>query len=658
MFVPVFRDNLSPRLTNYLPTRYALLVLLSLVAARDARAQFTELRTPFEKFTDWRILISASTSTPPNSQWDENGHVSQAVLDKQLNFNQMASVEYGEFRVGAAMYSIPSSIWPFVVWNPKFNVFGWHVGGDTNRWALSLRGENLFASNTGNEFLGKGQSDKSNYPDRNSFSFLVSCWLGSEPDSAQWVNLFREADLGETNPREDALGRRIQNEVRFAKRGGLSFAVGLGTGKYAGTGPLSRYINFLSSYDPQTATGFSGISPLLAIRYRLRNLIAQLDFAGEDINLHFVLRNLRRLDIETGVLRLEHLFPRSTRGPHRPEAFIALRYGINTTDTSDVASSLHEYGDGIVDTKRDHDADGLLDGDEILSHGTDPMRADTDADGLLDGDEVKTKRTDPLRSDTDGDGLNDGEEANKYRTAPRNRDTDGDGLIDGDEVAIHKTKPLGRDTDGDGLNDGDEVAAAISPLNSDSDGDGLSDGEEVENGTSPKLPDTDGDDLNDKVELKDMETNPLSVDTDGDGVRDNKDGCPKVPGQVENDGCPPKLQSGSSLDIVGIEFETGKAVILPQSLDAIMKADSILRLYPMVRVSIEGHTDNVGDPDFNLRLSLERAQSVRDYLISRGIEPARLQAQGYGQERPITTNMTEEGRAINRRIEFIVVEDK
>jgi OOP family OmpA-OmpF porin len=73
------------------------------------------------------------------------------------------------------------------------------------------------------------------------------------------------------------------------------------------------------------------------------------------------------------------------------------------------------------------------------------------------------------------------------------------------------------------------------------------------------------------------------------------------------------------------------------------------------KVLISGHTDNVGDPDYNMKLSLKRAEAVRDYLISLGADPKKLQVIGEGMNRPIADNSTKEGRAKNRRVEVEVI---
>ena len=106
-----------------------------------------------------------------------------------------------------------------------------------------------------------------------------------------------------------------------------------------------------------------------------------------------------------------------------------------------------------------------------------------------------------------------------------------------------------------------------------------------------------------------------------------------------------------------VQFEFGKAVLLEESKSLLDEVAGIIKDQPSIKkVRVEGHTDNVGKERFNLRLSRQRAQSVREYMISQGVEPDRLISQGYGMQQPIDTNDTEEGRARNRRVEFNIVE--
>ena len=98
-----------------------------------------------------------------------------------------------------------------------------------------------------------------------------------------------------------------------------------------------------------------------------------------------------------------------------------------------------------------------------------------------------------------------------------------------------------------------------------------------------------------------------------------------------------------------IQFETGKSTITPDSYAALDSVVMIMLAYPTVNAFIEGHTDNVGVEEENLALSQQRADAVMKYLTDKKVDSARLTAQGFGQTQPISTNKTEEGRALNRR---------
>lgn len=102
-----------------------------------------------------------------------------------------------------------------------------------------------------------------------------------------------------------------------------------------------------------------------------------------------------------------------------------------------------------------------------------------------------------------------------------------------------------------------------------------------------------------------------------------------------------------------IHFATGKADILPESLPLVTEIVTLLRQRPTLRVGVEGHTDNTGTADLNKRLSEDRAKSVVAALVAAGINANRLVPSGFGQERPIADNRTEDGRAKNRRVEIV-----
>jgi outer membrane protein OmpA-like peptidoglycan-associated protein len=106
-----------------------------------------------------------------------------------------------------------------------------------------------------------------------------------------------------------------------------------------------------------------------------------------------------------------------------------------------------------------------------------------------------------------------------------------------------------------------------------------------------------------------------------------------------------------SLILNGVVFDTGKATLKSESFPHLEKVIEFMTYKPSAIIEVSGHTDNKGKPKKNLQLSEKRAMAVRDYLISKGIEGDRIIAVGYGQEKPIATNETEEGRAVNRRTE-------
>lgn len=181
------------------------------------------------------------------------------------------------------------------------------------------------------------------------------------------------------------------------------------------------------------------------------------------------------------------------------------------------------------------------------------------------------------------------------------------------------------------------------PLPPDRDGDGISDAEDA-------CPDVAG--------LAKFAGCP---DTDGDGIPDNLDACPNEPGPASNSGCPINEQEiePKDLDILkqatdNVQFETNSAKLLPQSYTVLDKLAELLEKKPDLRLQIHGHTDNVGGRSENLILSQNRAQACGEYLKTKGIKLMRIDMQGFGQTRPLAPNTTAEGRAKNRRVEFIL----
>lgn len=115
------------------------------------------------------------------------------------------------------------------------------------------------------------------------------------------------------------------------------------------------------------------------------------------------------------------------------------------------------------------------------------------------------------------------------------------------------------------------------------------------------------------------------------------------------------LQVGSTIILHNIFFDYDKATLLQQSYNELHMLLELLNANPRMKIEVRGHTDGRGSDDYNRRLSENRAKAVVDYLVSKGIDPRRLQYKGFGKSKPIATNATEEGRARNRRVEFKIV---
>ena len=220
------------------------------------------------------------------------------------------------------------------------------------------------------------------------------------------------------------------------------------------------------------------------------------------------------------------------------------------------------------------------------------------------------------------------------------------------------------DNDDDGIRD-DEDKCDNSPEGVRVGDDGCPD-DDLDGDGIPNQYDKCPEDPEDRDSYKDGDGCP-DVDNDGDGLYDTEDDCPNDPenknGFLDEDGCPddPDQQvvvSNNKLIITEpVYFATGKSEILSQSFPILDEVARVLDENPQIAlVRIEGHTDSRGRDSYNLRLSQERAASVRRYLMKQGISRDRLEAVGYGETQPIADNETEEGRAKNRRVEFTIIE--
>ena len=324
-----------------------------------------------------------------------------------------------------------------------------------------------------------------------------------------------------------------------------------------------------------------------------------------------------------------------------------------------------------------------------------PHHADTDHDGVYDendrcageaedrdGFEDADGCADP---DNDGDGIND--EADRCPNEPEDRDNfqdadgcpdpdnDGDHVPDGFDACPLQPEDLDGDHDQDGCPDDDRdrdgIADALDRCPTDAED---TDGFQDEDGCPD--PDNDGDGVADVEDQcsEQSETRNGYLDEDGcpdatpdrdqDGVADDRDQCPDGPetydGVTDEDGCPeggPNLVQfdGQVLrPLQPVNFQpNGDRIVHSASFRVLDAVIAVLRAHPEIaRVDVQGHTDHAGNAVANRELSRRRASAVRAYLIAHGIDAARLDAHGFGPDRPLEPNTTPLARARNRRVEF------
>jgi outer membrane protein OmpA-like peptidoglycan-associated protein len=265
-------------------------------------------------------------------------------------------------------------------------------------------------------------------------------------------------------------------------------------------------------------------------------------------------------------------------------------------------------------------------------------------------------------------------------------DRDGDGIIDSEDACpdqFGKKELHGcPDKDGDGIIDKDDLCPDVPGLAQfngcpDTDGDGIPDPLDS-CVTVPGLaefhgcPDTDGDGIPDLQDSCPTVKGPIELhgcpDTDGDGLIDKDDSCPLVAGPISNKGCPVVQKAPVKVELTkeeeevinkvfkNLEFETAKATIRESSYPSLDELANLLKKKPNFKLLIDGHTDNVGGAAYNLKLSNARANSVKQYLVDKGVDGSRITAKGYGMTKPIASNKTAAGRQKNRRVEFTIVE--
>jgi OOP family OmpA-OmpF porin len=145
------------------------------------------------------------------------------------------------------------------------------------------------------------------------------------------------------------------------------------------------------------------------------------------------------------------------------------------------------------------------------------------------------------------------------------------------------------------------------------------------------------------------------LDSDGDGVSDGLDECPDTPHWwfLDDKGCPtPRLDRLSLVILERVTFKSGKSILEAESTKSLEQAAQALLYCSDLKVEIGGYTDDRGGESLNKALSLDRAKTVRDFFVGKGIDSSRLEVKGYGSSNPVADNTTPEGQAQNRRVEM------
>lgn len=263
-------------------------------------------------------------------------------------------------------------------------------------------------------------------------------------------------------------------------------------------------------------------------------------------------------------------------------------------------------------------------------------------------------------------------------------DSDGDGIVDSkdacsDTIAgtMVDTKGCAKDSDNDGIADSNDkcpgtlsgVAVDASGCTKDSDTDGVADSNDSCPDTATGINvdskgcarDSDGDGAADSYDRcpgtpagteVDATGCAINVDEDNDGIVNANDDCMGTASGtvVDNRGC--ELKADITLD--NVQFKTGTAVLSNESQNILDKVARILKDNTHLNFEVAGHTDNTGNYQSNVNLSESRAKSVRQYLIDNGVASERLNAMGFGPDKPVASNDTREGRSKNRRVELVL----
>lgn len=326
------------------------------------------------------------------------------------------------------------------------------------------------------------------------------------------------------------------------------------------------------------------------------------------------------LDINGGAARSDDVT--------RPSASVGLGFEIALSSTIGLGPFLRYGRTFAAENDVPTDAQFLTGGLTFAFHGeTGPAEAEPEPPADSDGDGI------PDAEDPCPDAV-PGATPDPERPGCPVQDSDGDGIADSEDACPRTPQLSDPDPERPGCPAGDQ------------DGDGLPDPQD----NCPAEPQGDTPDPE--------RPGCPAPDRDGDTVPDAEDACPDEAGapstDAERNGCPSlaRVQDDRIEALEPIYFALNSARILPRSQPTLEAIADVLRARPALQVSIEGHTDQTGSPEYNLQLSQERADAVMQSLVRSGIDASRLQARGFGQTRPAVDDDHPDAAAKNRRVEF------
>lgn len=550
-------------------------------------------------------------------------------------------------------------------YRPSWESFRYNLDGKTNLW---MRDQNKYLFKIGISLLDLGSVRYKRGPLSNDFTADIANWNYQEQEFGEgyegFMNTLRDSlDFVFDNTLPDMYKMNLptaislQADVRIAKGFYFNFSPFLALNR--GAEDVNK-VHYLSTWNltPRIESKFFGLSiPVQYNSYKQTNIGAGLRVGPLWLGSNNILSMLAGKKDMYG-LNFSALFKTPI-----PYGKVRDRDNDNVSDRKDNCPDIA----GVVELAGcpDTDLDGVTDAEDQCP----------DVAGLKEFSGCP---------DSDGDGIIDKQDEcpdvkglAQFNGCP---DSDGDGIIDSKDdcpfnagLAELKGCP---DQDGDGITDKEDNCPTVFGTREnrgcpfiDSDDDGVKDEEDqcpgikgpIENHGCPYT-DTDEDGIPDK----DDECPSIAgtavfrgcPDTDGDGISDKYDMCPTIAGVAQNNGCPEikkEEQDIINTAFSNLEFETGKSIIRKTSYASLNELALLMMKHPEWKLSLAGHTDNVGKPETNMALSKNRTLAVSKFLQDRSVQSSRIRTEWFGPTKPVDTNDTPEGRQHNRRVEMKIV---